>query len=298
MLLHCPMMRTIFHQIRVTPYNDNHSPADELQFPGNEQQDANKFISERRLALSVRPDQQFMMAFAWVTPLEKLRFKMFPMVIYCDATMDTNNEGRPLLTMTGKDTSSKTFTILRVYLPNQQMWVFRWVFNVLLPEMYGNQVLSNVNTIITDGDSQEISQLDNAITTFFPHVKRIRCGWHIINRGWMKHIEGPKSFHKKFLPVYRQIKETCHTWLYSWMQSSYCETKKEYSISKALFLKYITMPNNVSKIGTMLVTNILSWFKRFVETHEDQYCYYLRKHLLCFGEYSNSATEGCNNGMK
>ena len=58
------------------------------------------------------------------------------------------------------------------------------------------------------------------------------------------------------------------------------------------------MPNNVSKIGTMLVTNILSWFKRFVETHEDQYCYYLRKHLLCFGEYSNSATEGCNNGMK
>ena len=138
MLLHCPMMSTIFHQIRVTPYNDNHSPADELQFPGNEQQDANKFISERRLALSVRPDQQFMMAFAWVTPLEKLRFKMFPMVIYCDATMDTNNEGRSLLTMTGKDTSSKTFTILRVYLPNQQMWVFRWVFNVLLPEMYGN----------------------------------------------------------------------------------------------------------------------------------------------------------------
>ena len=142
-----------------------------------------------------------MMAFAWVTPLEKLRFKMFPMVIYCDATMDTNNEGRPLLTMTGKDTSSKTFTILRVYLPNQQMWVFRWVFNVLLPEMYGNQVLSNVNTFITDGDSQEISQLDNAITTFFPRVKRIRCGWHIINRGWMHHIEGPKSFHKKLLPV-------------------------------------------------------------------------------------------------
>ena len=112
------------------------------------------------------------------------------------------------------------------------MWVFRRVYNVLLPKMYGNQVLSNVNTFITDGDFQEISQVDNAITTFFPHIKRIICGLHVINKGWMHHIKWPKSFPKKFLPVYQQIKVTCHTWLSSWMQSSYCENKNNILFQK------------------------------------------------------------------
>ena len=82
------------------------------------------------------------------------------------------------------------------------------------------------------------------------------------------------------------------------MQSSYYETKTEYSISKALFLKYITMPDNVSKIGTMLVTNILSLFKLFVENTKNNTAIISEKNLLYFGKYSNSATEDCNNGMK
>ena len=86
--------------------------------------------------------------------------------MYVDATMDTNSEGWPLLSLVGKDTCSKTFTILRVLLPNQQLWVFRWIFCVLLPKVYSNDLLFQIKTIVTDGDAQESSQIDNAIDFF------------------------------------------------------------------------------------------------------------------------------------
>ena len=81
-----------------------------------------------------------------------------------------------------------------MYLTNQQLWIFHWVFYILLTQLYGNCVLEQINVVITDGDAQENSQLDNAIDKFFPHAQRFRCGWHIVNRSWMKQIEGPKSF--------------------------------------------------------------------------------------------------------
>ena len=93
---------------------------------------------------------------------------MFLSVVYVDTTNDTNNEGRPLLSMNGKDTTSLTFTISRACLPNQKMLTFLWVFCVLLPKIFGNRVLSKIQVLITDGDSQETSQMDNAIDQFFP----------------------------------------------------------------------------------------------------------------------------------
>ena len=80
--------------------------------------------------------------------------------------MDTNSEGRPLLSLVGKDTCSKTFTILRALLPNQQQWLFRWIFCVSLPKVHSNDLLFQIKTIVTDGDAQESSQIDNAIDFF------------------------------------------------------------------------------------------------------------------------------------
>ena len=59
------------------------------------------------------------MGFAWVLPCERLLFEMFPEVLTVDCTSDTNNESRPLLTMNGKDSNGKMFTVLRAFLPNE-----------------------------------------------------------------------------------------------------------------------------------------------------------------------------------
>ena len=153
------------------------------------------------------------MAFAWTIPSERKMIDLFPSVIYVYTTCDTNNEGRPLLSMSGKDSHSRVFTFLRAFLPNQQMWVFRWVFCVLLPKMYGKRLLSKVQVVITDGDSQEFSQLDNAIKSFFPQVKRVRCGWHIVNRGWNSNIEGPKVFPKSQQYFYDRVRKITQSWI-------------------------------------------------------------------------------------
>ncbi len=51
--------------------------------------------------------------------------------------------------------------------------------------------MKKIAIIVTDGDSQEIIQLDNAIKKFFPEAFRIRCFWHIIDRGWHKNVKAP-----------------------------------------------------------------------------------------------------------
>ena len=82
------------------------------------------------------------MSYGWATPIERKMFRPFPTVVFCDTTFDTNKEDHPLLLLIGKDSNSKTFTILRALLPNQQKWIFRWVFCSLLPSLYDKDVLS------------------------------------------------------------------------------------------------------------------------------------------------------------
>lgn len=296
MLTHCALMDQIIHQRMIYPFVSSQNNT--VTFPTSEHDDANCFVHQRRDSLQVAGNQQLMMALAWIVPQEARMFKFFPSVIFVDATMDTNNEGRPLLSMVGKDTCGKTFTILRVFLPNQQLWIFRWVFCILLPQLYGNHILQQINVVITDGDAQENSQLDNAIDKFFPHAQRFRCGWHIVNRSWMKRIEGPKSFPSEMQVFYEKMKDISHSWIYSFMKGTYCETREEYIVSKNLFKRFLTTPSLHVGARKILVTNIITWFKSYVEVHEDHYSYYKKSNSLCFGEYSNSVVEGVHNGMK
>ena len=93
---------------------------------------------------------------------------MFPEVIIVDTVFSTNNESRPLLTIGDKDSMGKMFIILRAFLPHEQSWGFRWVFSIVLPTMISQHTLQRVQLFISDGDSQEFGQIDNAIIIFSP----------------------------------------------------------------------------------------------------------------------------------
>ena len=186
---------------------------------------------------------------------------------------------------------------LEYFFSNQQLWIFRWGFSILLPQLYGNHILQQINVVIIDGDAQENSQIDNAIDKFFPHAKRFHCGWHIGNRSWMKQIEGLKSFPSEMQLFYEKMKDISHFWIYSLMKGTYCKVREEYIVSKNLFKRFLTTPSLYVGARKILVTNIKTWFKSYVEVHKDHYSYY-KKNSLCFGEYSNSVVEGVYNGMK
>ena len=54
----------------------------------------------------------------------------------------------------------------------------------------GAQSLHSVKLIMTDSDSQEISQVDFAISTYFVNAVRPGCGWHLVEQGWRQNCKG------------------------------------------------------------------------------------------------------------
>lgn len=156
----------------------------ELKLPNTESKEMRQYAEEHRSQYQLTPEQKLTFSVAWVDPKERRKFRQFPEVLHIDATSDSNEEDRPLLTITGQDANGRMFTIMRVFLPNEQAWMFRWIFQTAMPILLGEKWMSRIRVIISDGDSQEIKQLDAAIQLFFPQVMRVRCGWHIIDRGW------------------------------------------------------------------------------------------------------------------
>jgi len=129
--------------------------------------------SRHRGAYGLTDNENLFVAVAWVYTGELRLLHQFPYVIKVDDTSHTNNEKRPHLTFTAQTSSGKVFTWLRVFLPNKSAGCFRWIFSCVLPKLIGNEILQNIRLAVTDGDSQETSQLDAAIRSHFPRIVRL-----------------------------------------------------------------------------------------------------------------------------
>ena len=73
---------------------------------------------------------------ACVLQIEGEYFRMYPEVIFVDCIANTNKDEQALFTATGENSNGKMFTCLRAFLPNQQAWVFCWLFSVVFPNVY------------------------------------------------------------------------------------------------------------------------------------------------------------------
>jgi MULE transposase domain len=203
------------------------STAGTVLLPSKENEELHQFASEHRSGLAITNDQKLFIAAAWVSKQELRQFLLNPEVLHIDATADTNKEKYPLITITGRDMASTMFTVMRAFVPNERAWVFRWLFSVAMPQLLGPQAIKRIKLIITDGDSQETSQLDVALKEHFSGAVRGRCGWHIIDRGWT--TKGPKVTHATCSPSeFRSYAALFKAWLYSWMSPA-VHTKEEYN---------------------------------------------------------------------
>ena len=176
-----------------------------------------KYALESRHAVGARDDQDIFIACCWVLPEGRQLFHAFPEVVCVDGTHETNNESRPLLTLSVKDSNAKVKVVVRCIAPNERSWFFRWLFQEALPVLLGPQSLQLVRLIMTDGDSQEMAQVDFAISTYFVNAVRTRCGWHLVDQGWRRNCKGlgfRKGKHNAAKTQVRVIK----TWIYSWMR--------------------------------------------------------------------------------
>jgi len=151
-------------------------------------------MHDQRIALQVKEEQDMMLGIAWVIPVKSDYFRLFPEVVFVDCIEEVNMDSRALFTASGKDANGNIFIILRAYLQNQQAWVFRWVFSVVFAKLFHKDILAKVNLFISDGNQEEMTQIDAAIMNVFPNAKRQRCGFHIVRMGWNHHILSKRCF--------------------------------------------------------------------------------------------------------
>ena len=179
-----------------------------------------EYAKSSRESVNASDDQDVLIALVWMLPSGKRFFKAFPEVIFIDGTHKTNRENRPLFTMGLKDMDGRMNVVVRVWAPNERAWMFRWLLQTALPTLVGKQTCNRICMFITDGDSQEYTQLDAAIAVVFRSALRRRCGWHLIQGLDNAQILCGKDKEKK------RILEAVKDWMYSLMKE--IETKEEY----------------------------------------------------------------------
>ena len=270
-----------------------------------EANDMAKYAEGIRCARRVDDCQDLLLAYAWVLPEERRQFELYPFVVHIDGTNSTNKESRPLVTVTGRDALGNQFTVLRSFIPNNQAWVFKWLFQTVFPTLLGKDVLTNIVVFVTDGDSQETSQLDNAIDVFFPQAKRIRCIWHLVDRGMATGFPNCQVRKNAQDLAMRRVRENhdkaesqVKQFLWSWAEPA-CETEEEFRLSSALFLQLLDSDQFAAAMQTTgAVNQVKDFYVSRIYPHLDHIVFYKRKHLLHFDTNSNSAHEGTNRGMK
>ena len=100
------------------------------------------FIGQSRTIQKVNPKQDLMIAVVWLFPGGKRLFDLFPKVIMVDVTMQTNKEDWTLFLLVIQDSQAKYIPILKIFLPNQKRWIFRWVFQNAIPSLLGKNHLT------------------------------------------------------------------------------------------------------------------------------------------------------------
>lgn len=190
--------------------------------------DIMEYAATTRTAIGATEDQDVLVALVWMSSEQQQLFEAFPDSLAVDGTHKTQKENWELITMAVLDMAGNPEVVIKCWAPNNRRWLFKWLFETAVPAMVGRPACAGVKLVITDGDSQECTQLDMALETTFVSAKRRRCGWHIVDRGWTRKLPVNLGFakqHKRFRQVTGMIM-IVKAWLYSLMKE--IETEKEY----------------------------------------------------------------------
>ena len=210
--------------------SDPAGEAFEFTGPGEVNGDIMKYAVDTRESVGASNEQDVLVALVWLSPRQKQIFGAFPEQLSIDGTHKTQREGWELITLSVNDMSGKPEVVLKCWAPNNRAWLFKWLFTVALPALVGISTCQKVQLVLTDGDSQECSQLDCALVDVFTNAVRRRCGWHIVDRGWFRSLPANLGIMKQD-PKFKEVVDLIGLvkgWLYSLMKD--IETEKEYKM--------------------------------------------------------------------
>ena len=172
-----------------------------------------------------------------------------------------------------KNCLGNIFTVMHAFLQTTKAWTFRWLFIVVFPAFLSKRMLQCIRIVISDGDSSEYGQIDAAMKEVMPNATRLRCGWHIVNRGWKRHCSN--AMYRSMCPLekrkYHKTISIIKEWLYSWMRPGYCNNMVEYQVSKYLLYEYICLVKDI--LGERNVETIHKFIIEYVELHKTNFSF-------------------------
>jgi hypothetical protein len=116
-----------------------------------------------RKDLAISNGTELLLIFGWVTDEELRMAKMHPDFFAFDVTHQTNQEKRDMFVGVGKDGNNKAFHGFHALLPSQKRWVFGTLYTVVLPKLWGPQIMLANRLALTDGDKEEYLSLHDAM---------------------------------------------------------------------------------------------------------------------------------------
>ena len=143
-------------------------------------------IENIRDELHINNDQQVLLSFAWISGSKRDMLQKFPELVVVDVTEKTNKEKRSMFMATGIDGLGKIFIAFHCYMPNAQASSYNWIYTHVMPTLWGHEIISNIQAVITDGEHALYDPLRNL--TLLPdstwNASLYRCTFHLFTQEW------------------------------------------------------------------------------------------------------------------
>ena len=154
-------------------------------------------IQDIRKAMKIGEENEMLLAFAWVSEDEISKVERFPEFCSIDVTEKTNLEKRGLFQGTFIDGDGGTFIGFCSFLPNSQMSSYNWLYEIAMPELFGDDTIKRIQVVMSDGELALYQPIENLsyICSPWKGVKVMRCVYHLFNQPWAK-VKGAASLSK------------------------------------------------------------------------------------------------------
>ena len=138
-----------------------------------------ELAKKERVERKMDKNDVLFIAIGWIVLPAFRYFKLCPEVIWCDVTSHSNNKGFHLLTFSCRTSVDKQVVFLWLWMPNQQRFSFRWVFQHAIPNLIPKWLRDRVTFIMKDGDAQQHNEIKQALRNVFVNAQDGNCGFHI-----------------------------------------------------------------------------------------------------------------------
>ena len=126
-----------------------------------------EFAKNERSCRGLSAQKYLFISIAWIVLPAFRFFKLCPEVIWCDVTSHSNNKGFKLLTFSCRTSIDKQVVFLWIWIPNEQRFSFRWVFQHAIPQLIRKYLRAWVKFIMKDGDPQQRNEIRKSLKLVF-----------------------------------------------------------------------------------------------------------------------------------